>query len=54
MEAAWGEGEKAMRRDRTHARSLTEVTEALTKLDDPKLQATNFMQFMRKLNNGQV
>lgn len=54
MKAAWGEGEKATARGRTNARNLTELTDAITKIDDPKLQASNFMQFMHKINKGQV
>ena len=54
MEAAWGDGEKAIGRSRTNARNLTELTDAITKIDDPKLQASNFMQFMHKINKGQV
>lgn len=54
MEAAWGDGEKSMNRDRTNSRNLTELTDAITKIDDPKLQASNFMQFMHKINKGQV
>lgn len=54
MEAAWGEGERATGRARTNARNLTELTDAITKIDDPKLQASNFMQFMHKINKGQV
>jgi len=54
MEAAWGDGEKSVNRGRANARNLTELTDAITKIDDPKLQASNFMQFMHKINRGQV
>lgn len=51
MDAAWDEGQREMRRT---GGNLTELTDAITKIDDPKLQASNFMKFMHKINRGQV
>ncbi|PRP79288.1 hypothetical protein PROFUN_12429 [Planoprotostelium fungivorum] len=34
--------------------SIQEVTESLTKIDDPKLQSTNFMKLMSQLHKGEV
>lgn len=49
FEEAWGQATGAHRQ-----RSLTELTDAITQIDDPKLQRSNFMQFMHKINKGQV
>lgn len=35
-------------------RNLKELTDAITRIDDPKLQRSSFMQFMHKINKGQV
>lgn len=49
MEEAWGKAA-----DHTSQKSLRELTDTITKIDDPKLQQSSFMQFMRKINRGQV
>jgi hypothetical protein len=53
MEAAWGDGERATARAKGNG-NLTELTDRIMKIDDPKLQASNFMQFMQKINKGKV
>ena len=47
MERAWQESGSA-------SKHLTEITDFVTRIDDERLQNSNFMKFMKQINKGQV
>lgn len=51
FEEAWNQSTGA---DYGRQKNLRDLTAAITQIDDPKLQASTFMQFMHKINKGQV
>eukprot|EP01133_Synstelium_polycarpum_P009174 gene9174-10765_t len=57
FENAWREGEDHSVEaawDETARQSLTEITESITRINDPKLRKSNFMKFMNQLNTGEA
>eukprot|EP01132_Coremiostelium_polycephalum_P004187 gene4187-5238_t len=45
VEAAW---------DETARKTISDITDPITKINDPKLQKSNFMKFMNQLNRGEA
>jgi len=37
-----------------HPRSISELTEKISKIDDPKLQSSKFMEFIKQIDSGEV